>query len=173
MIDEDAFGIDVVPIEDFWDYYITREGEVINTLTWKTMTLSPTAVGELTVGLTKDGVQYRRSVKVLVARAFVEGETGVFDTPIQLDGDRNNLRADNIVWRPRWFAWKYSNQFVDGPDNFPEWYYAGPVLDVVEGIKYETILDASVANGLLCRDVLFSCNNQSRVFPTAQVFTFC
>lgn len=174
MINPDSFGVDVVPIEDFWDYYISIEGEVINTKTWRKMVMSPTAFGEPTVGLTRDGTQHRRSVKVLVARAFVEGETDIFNTPIQLDGDRNNLRADNIVWRPRWFAWKYRNQFEKYEySSYPDWYSAGQVLDIIEGIRYDTVLDASIANGLLCRDVLFSCNNQTQVFPTGQVFTFC
>lgn len=173
MIDVDSFGIEVVPIEGFWDYYITINGDVVNAKTWRKMTTSPTAFGEPTVGLVRDGRQYRRSVKVLVARAFVEGETEIFDTPIQLDGNRNNLRADNIVWRPRWFAWKYSNQFQGGPDNYPDWYYGGPVLDVVNGIRYDTVLEAAIENGILCRDILSSCNNQTQVFPTAQLFTFC
>ena len=162
--------MDTSSIEGFSDYYITSEGEVVNEKTNRIMTLSPTLAGEPTVGLMHNGVQHRRSVKVLVARAFVEGETEIFDTPIQLDGNRNNLHAENIVWRPRWFAWQYSAQF-NQPQ--PDWYYAGPVLDMTYGLRYHTVLEAGITNGLLCRDILFSCNNQTPVFPTGQIFVFC
>jgi hypothetical protein len=154
-----------VPIEDFPDYYVGEEGIIINSITGRGMVLSPTENGDLTVGLMRDGVQYRRSVKGIVARAFVDGETELFDTPILLDGVKSNLNADNIVWRPRWFAWKYSNQLSDP---YPDWYYDGPI--VCGNMKYDTILEASTFHGLLCADIYRSIQNDERVFPTGQIF---
>lgn len=161
--------MDNVVIEGFWDYSISPEGEVINNKTDRIMTLSPTENGDLTVGLIKDGIQYRRSVKVLVARAFVEGETEIFDTPIQLDGNKNNLRADNIVWRPRWFAWRYTRQFEEP---HPYWYNSGPVVDIMNRLRYRSVFSASTINGVLCEDVYRSTINEQRVFPTGQIFVF-
>lgn len=154
-------------IEDFPDYCVTERGEVINIRTNRTLTLSPTQHGDLTVGLMKDGWQYRRSVKVLVARAFVEGETDIFDTPIQLDGDKRNLHASNIMWRPRWFAWKYHKQF-DIP--YPDWFYAGPIMDITSNQRYHCIFEAAIGNGLLCEEIHLSLKTSKFTFPTAQIF---
>lgn len=154
-----------VPIEDFPGYAVNPEGVVINFETEREMVLSPTENGDLTVGLMRDGVQHRRSVKGIVARTFVEGQTQRFDTPILLDGDKHNLNADNIVWRPRWFAWKYANQFSEP---YPDWYYRGPIMS--GNMRYHAILEAAMIHGLLCNDIRMSIHNESPVFPTRQVF---
>lgn len=154
-------------IYPFTRYEVTNYGRVFNLHTGREMILSPTQHGELTVGLMHEGEQYRRSVKVLVAKAFVPGETDIFDTPIQLDGNRGNLMADNIVWRPRWFALAYIRQFeVD-----PEYYSAGPVLDS-EGNTYEDVLHAAMATGSLCEAIRDSIFNNTRVFPHGLMFTY-
>lgn len=156
-----------VAIEGFAEYAVTTEGDVFNVDTGRLMTKSPTMNGDPTVGLMKQGRQYRRSVKVLVAKAFVQGETRLFNTPVQLDGDKNNCRASNIVWRPRWFAWKYTVQF---DDPLPDYYDGGPILDVVNGVRYDTYLHASILNGILIEDIVASIDHTTMVFPTNQIF---
>jgi hypothetical protein len=153
-------------IEPFSKYEISNFGRVFNLNTGREMTLSPTQQGELTVGLTIDGVQHRRSVKVLVARAFVDGETEVFDTPIQLDGDRTNLMATNIMWRPRWFALAYIKQF----DNPLDWYYSGPVVNATKDLLYDYIFLAATSEGVLCEAIRDSIFNGTKVFPTGCVY---
>lgn len=155
-------------IDSFPDYEITSWGNVFNVKTGREMTLSPTLQGDLTVGMVKGGHQYRRSVKVLVAKAFVEGEDGIFNTPIQLDGDKRNLHASNIQWRPRWFAWEYGRQFA----NTPDYAYNGPIADVTNEIEYFTIWEAAVYNGILCKDILDSLNNGVRVFPRGERYIY-
>lgn len=157
-----------VPILGFPKYEITNMGRVINVHTKRVMKLSPTSEGILTVGLMYGDRQYRRSVKVLVAKAFVDGETEVFNTPIQLDGDRENLRADNIVWRPRPFAWEYYHQF----ENPPVWFFSGPILDTVNNIEYKNMMEAAIMNGILCKHIRRSLLNDMRVFPTGQQFVY-
>lgn len=155
-------------IESFPGYEITNHGRVFNLHTGREMVLSPTQHGDLTVGLTKGGRQYRFSVKGLVARAFVEGETDVFNTPTLLDGDKYNLYFENIAWRPRWFAWKYSRQF-----SHPEsWYSHGPIYEITEDTLYDTFIDAAIHNGLLCSDIRLSIYNEIEVFPTGQRFIY-
>lgn len=156
------------PILGFPKYEVSNWGRVINIHTHRIMKLSPTSEGILTVGLMYGDRQYRRSVKVLVAKAFVPGETDVFNTPIQLDGDRENLRADNILWRPRPFAWEYHHQF----ENPPVWFFSGPVLDLENGVTYKNILEASMANGILAKHIRRSVLNDIRVFPTGQHFIY-
>lgn len=155
-----------VPIEEFPDYYVNEEGIIINSITGREMVLSPTEHGDLTVGMMKNGVQYRRSVKGIVARTFVEGSTALFDTPILLDGDKHNLNVNNIVWRPRWFAHLYSRQLAEP---YPEWYYDGPIMS--GNIRYHTIFEAAMIHGILCRDIYESIRRRDPVFPTAQIFT--
>src|SRR5689334_13655848 len=119
-------------IPGFDRYEVSSLGRVINIRTGRDMVLSPTMDGILTVGLMLNGKQYRRSVKVLVARAFVEGETEIMNTPIQLDGDHKNLRADNLAWRPRWLALAYTKQFEDPPT----WFFAAPVVETRTNRRY-------------------------------------
>ena len=155
-------------IAGFPNYEITNRGRVFNTRTGREMVLSPTMNGDLTVGLTRDGHQHRYSVKCLVARAFVPGETEIFDTPILLDCDKHNLDMRNIVWRPRWFAWLYTHQFNDAHN----WYYFGPIMELTTMTQYQNYIDAATANGLLCSSIRESIYNDKLVFPTHQSFAY-
>lgn len=156
------------PIPGFPNYEVTSFGRVFNVRTGREMALSPTEIGVLTVGLVYDHVQYRRSVKVLVARAFVPGESPKLNTPIQLDGNRNNLYANNIVWRPRWLAWEYARQFRDPP----VWFFNGPIVDVIDGAIYDSIIEAALMTGTLCKDINLSIVNKTRVFPTGEQYVY-
>lgn len=156
-------------ISEFPNYEISSSGRVFNRDTGREMVLSPTMQGDPTVGLVRDGIQYRRSVKVLVAEAFVPGQTDVFDTPIQLDGDKRNVTAENIVWRPRWFAWKYARQFSIVQ---PNWYFMGPIFDVVNSIQYKNIIEAAMATGSLCEDIHYSIINETHVFPLGERYVY-
>lgn len=158
----------IVSIDGFPNYEITNRGRVFNMLTGKEMVLSPTQNGDLTVGLVRDHHQFRYSAKGLVARAFVDGETEIFNTPVLLDGNKRNLSYTNIVWRPRWFAWQYTRQF-----NVPQpWHLFGPIVDVATDVEYENYIEASVSNGILCDDIKVSIYNYRAVFPTHQQFAY-
>jgi hypothetical protein len=101
-------------IPEFPRYEVSDQGKVQNAETGRIMKLTPNRECILTVGMMYAGTQFRRSVPLLVAREFVPGGTEYFDTPINLDGDPFNCRANNLTWRPRWFAVKYKRQFADG-----------------------------------------------------------
>ena len=177
-------GEEATEIPGFSAYDITNYGRVLNLRTRRSMVLSPTLNGDLTVGLTKEGHQYRYSVKGLVARAFVNSrywdymgvmktafvsdESLIFNTPILLDGDKHNLYFENIVWRPRWFAWRYANQFND---SIP-WFSFGPIQEVGTEIVYINYLDAAIENGILCVDIRESIYNSRQIFPTWQKFAY-
>jgi hypothetical protein len=155
-------------IREFPIYSISNRGNVFNNHTGRQMVLSPTLQGDLTVGLMKHGIQYRRSVKLLVAKAFVPGETAIFNTPILLDGNKDNLIATNIVWRPRWFAYEYLDQFR----GHPSWYDDGPIFDEVHKIHYMSIFEAAIMNGLLCKHIQAAIPSGTYVFPTGQKFIY-
>lgn len=156
------------PIEDFPNYEVTNFGRVFNMTTGREMILSPTMNGDLTVGLVRDRRQFRYSVKGLVARAYVEGENDIFNTPVLLDGNKHNLSHENIVWRPRWFAWQYTRQFAD----VQNWYLFGPIVDITTEREYENYIDVAMEHGLLCTDIKDSIYNGRKVFPTRQEFAY-
>lgn len=154
-------------VEEFTMYKVSNFGDVVNQTTGKVLNLSQTRTGLVKVGMVRGGVQYTRGLSILVADAFVFGRTEVFDTPIHLDGDQTNNRADNLMWRPRWFAWKYFRQFTDS-----QYHDRGPLVDLETGIWYNTILEASIEHGLLFRDVMRSIGIKEATFPTWQMFAF-
>lgn len=167
-------------IPEFPRYEITSYGRVFNRDTGREMVLCENQGGIVTVGLMKDVEinldgymthhfeQRTRSVKSLVAKAFVEGESDRFNTPIQLDGDRTNLHASNIRWRPRWFAIRYTRQMY----NIQDWFFNGPIRDITNDIIYDNYFQAATTNGLLCQDIRTCIFNRKAVFPTGEHYRF-
>jgi hypothetical protein len=155
-----------VTIPDFPEYLISNYGEVVSRKSGRPISQSTTQKGIVKVGMVRDGKQYQRSVKVLVANAFVPGRDEVLDTPILLDGDPWNNRADNICWRPHWFAWRYAHQFSNVTDNDR----IGPLRDVETRFRYLDVYEAAIVNGLLFVDIRKSIVTREPIFPTFQVF---
>lgn len=153
-------------LHEFDNYLVSNYGEVINKYTGRSLKLSRTPDGTIKVGLFKDRRQYTRSIKVLVAETFVPGWNHIFDTPIQLDGTPDNTRADNLAWRPRWFALKYSKQFERVTSND----HLGPLIEVTTGTHYIDVYEAAVMNGLLFTDIRRSAVTGDTTFPTFFVF---
>jgi hypothetical protein len=114
----------------------------------------------------RDGIQFHRSVPLLVAKAFLDPESEPFDTPINLDGDRHNNRVENLVWRPRWFAIKYNRQF-----RYP---YENPIhariIDLKTRELSENSFECACRYGLLEQDLVLSILNRTYVWPTYQEF---
>ena len=157
--------VDWAVIQDFPNYVINVNGEVLNSSTGREIRPRRNPQGDVIIGLMSDK-QYTRSVRVLVARAFVPGESDIYDTAMQLDGDPDNLNADNIVWRPRWFACMYSRQFR----KISEIDRIGPIRDVETGDRYTDVYEAAITNGLLFKDIRKSMVTGESVFPTFQRF---
>jgi hypothetical protein len=152
----------------FPGYELSNMGEVRNSQSLRVLKMSPNQEGIVRVGLMRreEGRQVTVSVVRLVARMFVSGRSATFDTPIQLNGDRTDLRASNIMWRPRWFAIRYFQQFEESDVPF----YGGKIFDLETNDVYDNSRDASTKNGLLERVVLESVFNGSPCFPTWQIF---
>jgi hypothetical protein len=157
-------------VEEFPEYQVNRSGLVRNEDTGRVLSQSYNPQGAKKVGLFDGTRQHTRSVKFLVASAFVEGRCALFDTAVNLDGDQTNNQADNLIWRPRWFAMQYSKQFKEIGD----WYLYRKVEDVDTERVYDDIVDAAITNGLLLRQILLSIhNNSDEAWPTRQSFRFC
>jgi hypothetical protein len=155
-----------VEIPDFPNYSISSYGAVRNDVRRRPVHQSTTLQGEHKVGLVVGGKQFTRSVKVLVADAFVEKTNPYHNTPIHLDGNKSNNHVDNLIWRPFWFACKYSRQMK----TLPRYAGIGPLCDRETGLRYDDVVQASFMNGLLFEEVHMSLVDKIQVFPTWQIF---
>lgn len=153
-------------IPEFDRYSVSDEGRVRNDDTGRIMKLTMNQYGVLTVGLMYRGTQFRRSVPLLVAEAFVPGGTQIFDTPVCLDGDRFNCKANNLNWRPRWFAVKYNRQFVEP--------YFAPIDRRIRNKKtgdvFTDSLECAKWYGVLEQDLVESIMYRTFVWPVYQEF---
>lgn len=137
-------------LDEFPDYAVSDIGEIFNIKTGMPRKLSINQYGIVKISLYKNGRELvTRSVALLVANAFVEGKTDIFDTPIHIDGDRLNCRADNMMWRPRWFAVQYHRQF-DSEDFYK---MNVRIVDEDTGQVYESVREACMDLGLYYNDV--------------------
>lgn len=155
-----------VVIENFPDYSVSDHGRVRADKSDRILSLSVNQYGVVQVGLMKNGVQRHRSVPLLVAKAFIEPPRGPFDTPINLNGDRHDNHVDNLVWRPRWFAIRYNQQFRYPYENS----IIHPVFDLKTGEVSANSFECAIKYGLLERDLVFSILNRTYVWPTYQQF---
>ncbi len=154
-------------IKDFPRYSVSEEGEVRNLRTERRLKIKVNQYGVVGVGLMRDGVQFHRSVPLLVAQAFLTRPRPAFDTPINLDGDRYNNIVSNLMWRPRWFAIAYNRQFKEA---FPDAIDA-PIADINNPtIVFANSFVCATHFGLLEKDLVLSILNRTYVWPTYQMF---
>jgi hypothetical protein len=149
------------PIFMFKGYSASNMGRIRNDKTERILELNQNQQGVLFVGLVRAGYQYHRGVAKLVANAFIPRTYPAFDTPINLNGDRTDCRVENLVWRPRWFAVKYNQQFLTRYDyGFPN-----RVQNTKTGEVFENSWECAIRNGLLERDLVMSIFNRTYVWP--------
>lgn len=144
-----------VRLDEFPEYKVSDLGDIKNERSGRLVAKSLTKQGGVKVGLYHDNKQHTRSVAVLVAKAFVPGyDESVFTTPIHLDADQRNCEASNLAWRPRWFAYRYHQQFTPMHQDWIDTYSCmGPVIDLDTRTMYQTVLEAAQVNGLLMFDL--------------------
>lgn len=153
-------------IEQFPGYSVSSSGFVRNDRTGYTLVRLVNQSGVLYVGLTVGREQFNRSVPRLVADAFLLPHPfKTFDTPIQLNGERTDTSARNLMWRPLWFARKYIQQFrseIRGSTR--------PIIEEATGEYFETSWLAAIKFGLLDREILMAILSKGEVWPTGQRF---
>jgi len=153
-------------IELFPNYAVSSRGRVQSLVTDRFIALNENQFGLLQVGLMRDGVQYHRSVPLLVAKAFIPPVGEAFDTPINLNGDRHDNRVENLAWRPRWFAIRYNQQFRHEYENPIK----ARIIDIASGEVSENSFECAKRYGLLEKDLVLSILNRTYVWPTYQQF---
>jgi hypothetical protein len=154
-------------IFEFPGYSISDQGRVRNDITGRIMVMVRNQAGVLMVGLVRDGVQYKRAIAKLVADRFLPHNTlETFDTPMHLDGDRDNCSVRNLVWRPRWYVLKYQQQF----ETYRQPYIDRKIIDQATGDIYANSWEAAIANGLREFEVAKSVYEEAKAWPTYQQF---
>ena len=153
-------------IPDFPRYSVSDQGRVRNDHTGRILSWSVNQNGVMNVGLMHCGTQFRRSVPLLVAREFVPGGTEIFDTPIHLDGDLLNARANNLTWRPRWFAVKYKQQFTDGYGVLID----RKIRNIKTGEEFPDSFECAKWYGILEWDLEQAIEQRTYVWPLYQQF---
>lgn len=89
-----------------------------------------------------DTTQRTRSVALLVAQTYLpppKNET--YNSIIHLDNDRGNCNANNLMWRPRWYALLYRRMFNEESVN-------SSVMIEETGEIFGTLREACVKYGL-------------------------
>lgn len=155
-----------VQVVGFPNYEINESGIVRRKLRERPVAVAFNQQGNPYVGLSRDGVQHKRSLALLVAITFLGQPVNErFDTPIHLNGVKKDCNSENLMWRPRHFAVAYHQQFYNGLRGF-----LVPVYDVATGETFPTSWEAATKYGLLDREILLAAVNRTVVFPTGQHF---
>lgn len=157
-----------VPVHGFPGYSVNPLGQVRRDSSGRILSPRFNQYGVPYVGLMRGWQQCSRSLPRLVAQAFLDKPNEIFDTPVQIDGDRSNCHVDNLMWRPRWYAVLYNRQF-DGER------YDHPIDVAIRAIGddeevFPNSLVAACRFGLLEREVVMSVLNQTPAWPTYQYF---
>lgn len=155
-----------LPLKDFPGYSVSNLGQVMNDHRETIVKASVTSHGVVKVGLMKGGKQHTRSLKILVAGEFMPQEDPLFNTLINLDGNTLNNSITNLMWRPRWFAWKYHNQM----NSIKVYEGVGPVRDVKTKEEYVDVVEAAMVNGLLFEEIQMAIVDMIPVFPSWHLF---
>jgi hypothetical protein len=160
----------VVP--EFPNYSVSNTGHVRSDIQYKNGNvghiLKPATNqrGIVNVGLMHNGIQYRRSVALLVAQAFLKTARPLhFTTPINLNGERYDNHVENLQWRPLWFARRYHTQFSHGVARI-----TSPIVELGSGDVFPDSWVAAVTYGLLDCEIFEAVENKTYVWPTYQRF---
>lgn len=150
-------------IPQFPDYAVSSLGRVKNVHTERDMRINLNTRGIPIVGMMFNGQQYKRSVPLLVAQAFLESPIHEsFDSVIHLDTDRTNCAASNLMWRPHWFVIQYHRQFkLMGNLKF-----LTPIRCRETDEWFEDSSHMARTYGLLERDIVTSYINGDMIWPT-------
>lgn len=159
---------DWVDIQDFETYKVSTHGRVVHTTSGRFVSQTIVHSGAVKVNLSHEGQRVSRLVSSLVAEAFIKCEIDEFDTPMHLNMDYQDNHVWNLVWRPRFFVWKYARQYREPTPHFTR----GPVLDITQDMEYDTFGTAALTNGILVRDIWSSVLTKKPTFPTWQIFEF-
>ncbi len=144
-------------LPDYPQYRVSSYGRVASDKTGQVLSLNFNQQGIPSAAMFIEGKLYRKSVQVLVAEAFLPPpQFSHYDTPTHLDGDKGNNHAENLIWRPRWFAMQYHKQFYDVAPSI----HNMPVEIVSTGEIFDHAIDLCMKYGVLLMDVFRAVNDE-------------
>lgn len=155
------------PLPLFPGYWVSNRGYIKHERSKAPLRPQVNQGGTIYVSLNRESRAANRSLAKIVAETFLPEPEPDFDTPINLNGDRFDCRAENLAWRPFWFARKYHQQFGGGRGDF-----SNPVYLPEEDRHFESVWDAAITYGLLVRDILLKSYVQEPVWPGNRRFRF-
>lgn len=159
-------------IEEFPRYSISSQGRVMNVETQRILKLSRSSGGTPLVGLKNYGEQQRpRLVATLVADAFLQDQKSeVYNTPINLNGDRLDCRVSNLMWRPRFYAIKYHRQFSTPGWNRPN--TSVPIMETTTKTIFQHTHAAGIYYGFCESEFLLSVTNKEHILGYPYLFQY-
>lgn len=156
-------------LQEFPDYAVSNRGQVMSELTGRVLKLTVNQRGRVMTGPVLKGVQYRRSVDLLVAKTYLEPPNQkAFNSVIHLDGDYENNYAENLMWRPRWFRIAYHRQFYMNS----LLRISRPIYCVDTDEVFPNSRDCSMKYGLLEKEIVMSLTNKNGVWPYGFEFRY-
>lgn len=151
------------------DYDVSDQGHIRSHYTTLRLAVFKSGTQTPTIPLYEDGG--RASTKILsrlVASQFVDGFDETNNTPIHLNGMKNDCRAENLMWRPLWYARLYHDQWAGlRPPYIPD-----PVRNTRTGEVYETARIASQVLGILELDIYNSIFEHTPTRLTGQIYEY-
>lgn len=154
-----------VRIFGFPRYLVSNTGEIKDTRTNRLLTQSKNQHGIMSVGLVQNGLLYRKSVPLLVARHWLSApEEEHYNTPIHLTGEKSNCNVENLMWRPRHFAVRYHLEKSKPLDE------VFPIFCFETHETFDSVRDASIYYGMLEADIFRSLQEHTPVWPDHVTF---
>lgn len=134
-------------IPGFPNYDISNRGEIYNLKREILMQRSLTREGYPKISLLNaSGDRITCSIPIMVADCFVDPPDRSCDRIVALDGNKSNTWADNLVWRPGGYAWRYTRQLKETQ---PDHYKNLQVANTRDDILYDSIIEAGMSEGVL------------------------
>ncbi len=155
------------PIDEFPQYEVSSWGLIFSHRRKSVIRPTRNNHGHLRISLVNTYGRFTRSVALLVATAFVPAEDSLSDTVVIRDGVKTNCAADNLMWRPRGFAWEYTHQ-LSAPRLLH--YTNLPVVNTRTGVVYPSVEMAGIQEGLLFKDIWRSTYTGQRCYPSHAAF---
>lgn len=136
-------------LADFEGHEVNSRGEIRHMKSKNRLMTSTNQFGTIYVSIrnTREGKYQNKPVAVLVAETFVARTNAEHDTVIHLDGNQQNVHAENLRWGSRWHAIAYHREIVQ------EFWHAprrvrmddGPTFScIADAAKYTTCLPSSI-----------------------------
>lgn len=156
---------ELVPLQDFPGYWISSFGYVKKENSSTPLRQLYNQNGLIYVSLWRSGSAVNRSLAKLVAQSFLPiPEERSFNTPISLNGKRFDCRAENLMWRPTWFARRYHQQFSTHPE------YRGRIFLIETGEEFTDVWGPTIKYGLLAKEIIVAAIEHERVWPAGYTF---